>query len=201
MSFKVNLHLSYCFELQLKWLISLSCSVYQCCVSLCVSNSNQKIHCFSGTNRVIVSTWTRNTSYDRENFQLKAVTGSNDRLVYATLCEKCKYHVQYFIQVFQDQAICLITMIGLYIMWFLHINAEKGSGLLDLAYCEQMNCFLTISNLNWIWIEFSHNTQSWQCWHFCTMWIWKWRWIQLSVTYISVLSTMSNVNLYKCLCN
>ena len=55
---------------------------------------------FSGTNRVIVSTWTSKTSYSLLNFQLKAITGSNDRLVYATLCEKCKYQVYFFIASF-----------------------------------------------------------------------------------------------------
>ena len=51
---------------------------------------------FSGTNRVIISTWTSKTSYSLLNFQLKAISGSNDHLVYATLCEKCKYHVYFF---------------------------------------------------------------------------------------------------------
>ena len=43
--------------------------------------------------------------------------------------------------------------------------------------------------------EFSRNTQSWQCWHFCITWILKIWQIEKFTTSIKIQSTMANVNL------
>ena len=44
-------------------------------------------------------------------------------------------------------------------------------------------------------VEFSRNTQSWQCWHFCIALKLKMSRIEKPVTSILIESTMTNVNL------